>query len=163
VLGPLAAEASGGLEQLRMASPADTGAFDAEPGVAVALAGEQRVDDVERPLRAGGVAGLELLPDETPEGAKPDRAQLRDLVELVVRAEEGRLERVLAGPALDLLGGDRVVRGLGHPGLVPDVVALDQARLRGRGLGGTGEDVGLVPELVERRAQVAADDRLAAV
>ena len=106
----------------------------------------------------------EVLPDEAPDRPHALLAQMVDLVELVVLVAEHDLDRVRPDPVLVLAQRHVVLARLGDPGLIPDGVDL-AGRGRGRLLrprprAGPGEDEGLVPELLERRADLARDDRL---
>ena len=159
----VALRAGGWLQQLGVDAPLDVGALDSQLGVAVALGERQRVDRVVGPLRRLDVLGGEVLPDEAADRADAERPQRLDRIPLVVLVEEDQLEPVRAGPLLVLGDRDLVGRGLGHPGLVPDRVALALGRrFRARSRPGPGEHEGLVAEPIEGRADLAGDDGLTA-
>src|SRR4051794_14303969 len=126
-------------QELRMNPPMDARAFDPHPRIAILLRRGHRIDDVEGLLRSLCVLFRELLPYEAPDRFHSRVSQPRDLVELVVLVEEGRVEGVVAGPRLELGGGNLVRRGLGHPGLVPDVGAVDERRADVAAAGWPGE------------------------
>ena len=98
-------------EQLRVDSPANARALDPELGVALALAGGQRVDHVERPLRGLDVARRdELLPDEAADGrARRSSRSAVDRLEPVVLVEQRQVELVVLPPGDQLRGRDPVV------------------------------------------------------
>ena len=151
------------LQQLGMDAPLDVGALDPQLGVAVALGERQRVDRVVGPLRRLDVLGGEVLPDEPADRADAERPQRLDRIPLVVLVEQDQLEPVRAGPLLVLGDRDLVGRGLGHPGLLPDRVALALGRrFRPRSRPGPGEHEGLVAEPIEGRADLAGDHGLTA-
>ena len=148
-------------EQLRVAAPGQQRALDPEAPVALLLGARERVDHVVGAPRRRRVGGREALPDEAPDRPHAARPQRRDLVELVVLVAEHGVERVLRGPAQVLVAGDVGLGPLGHPRLLPDRVG-DPLLIRARALARLRQDEGLVAELVERRADVAGDHRLAA-
>lgn len=149
--------------QLRGTAPADPGGFDAHRLVALALAGREAVDPVEG--AAGGLDVLvgEVLPDEAADRADAGIAEPGDLVELVVLIEQDQVDSGRLGPGEVLVAGDQVVAGGGHPLLRPDAFGVDPAGLDVRLPRRPGQDVGLVPEPVEGRPDLAGDDGLPAV
>ena len=150
-------------EQLGVDPPRDVWGLEPEGQVALLLAAGERVDDVERLAGAGDIAGGELLPDEAADRQDPLATERGQLGELVVLVAEDGLDAAAGDPGAVLLGGDLEGGGLVDPRLVPDVVALEPALHRPPLLLRPRQDVGLVPELVERRAELAGHHRLAPV
>ena len=137
--------------------------LEAEHAVALDLARGHRIHGGEGRARRFDMLRAEVLPDEPPVGADPRLAKRRDLLELVVLVEERRVQGVVAAPGQHLLSRDVIARGDGHALLVPDARVVDERRLDVRVACGAGEDEGLVPEGLERRAELAADHALPAV
>ena len=103
----------------------------------------------------------EVLPDEAADRLDPVRAKRRKLIELVEVVAEDHLDPLALDPLAVGLKRHVGLARLGHAWLVPDWVrnALGHAGARPRAL--AREDERLVSQLVERRADVARDDRLA--
>ena len=105
----------------------------------------------------------EVLPDEAADHLDSAPAELRHLFELVVLVAEDGVDSVGADPVDVFLEGSLEAGGLGDVGLVPDACPFEGAGHRALLAAGLGEDEGLVTELVDGGAQLAADHRLAAV
>ena len=146
-----------------MQSPAHVRALDPELRVALLLAAGQRVEDVVGALRRLGLVGAEHLPDEPADRLDSGLPDPRDLVVLVAVVPVDGLDPVVGDPALVLAEWNLPVGGLGDAGLIPDAGPIDVGRHRPLVAGRTGEDECLMALGVERIAEVAGDERLAAV
>ncbi len=150
-------------EQLGMDAPRHARRLQAHVRVAHLLGLGHRVDRVVGLAGAGKVLGGEVLPDEAPDDADAAGAQGCELGELVVLVAEQDVDRVVGDPRLVLGERHLELRGLGDAFLVPDPRPLQRPRSRPLLTPRPGEHERLMPELVDRRAHVAANDRLTAV
>ena len=101
-----------------------------------------------------------MLPDEAADHANAALAQGRELLELVVLVAEQHLDPVSLDPGDVLLERHLEGRGLGDSRLVPDPGPLEHAGPRPLLAPGPGEHEALMPQLLDRRAHIAPNDRL---